>query len=46
MALAQGTIPLVTGFGSGLLGIKLPFIAGALLVLSSWGALFLRKSRN
>ncbi|HEY0010651.1 MAG TPA: MFS transporter [Candidatus Paceibacterota bacterium] len=40
MALAQGVIPLLAGAGTGLLGIRLPFVAGALLILSAWYVLF------
>lgn len=44
MALSSGIVPIIAGVGSGLLGIKLPFIAGGILVLSSWAVLFLRRS--
>ncbi len=40
MALSQGIIPLLAGFGSGLAGISLPFIAGACCALASWLNLF------
>lgn len=40
MALSQGIIPLLAGFGSGVAGINLPFIAGACCALSSWVNLF------
>ncbi|MCW1888203.1 MAG: MFS transporter [Candidatus Moranbacteria bacterium] len=43
MALAQGTIPLLAGFGSGVFGIAAPFLAGSLLALGSWYFLFLRR---
>ena len=43
MALAQGIIPLLAGFGSGILGIAAPFLAGSLLALGSWYFLFLRR---
>lgn len=45
MALSQGTIPLLAGFGSGVVGIKGPFLAGALLVAVAWLMLFMKKSR-
>ena len=38
-ALAQGTVPLLAGFGSGFFGISAPFLCGAVLVLSAWGIL-------
>lgn len=40
IALASGTVPLIAGLGSGLIGIKLPFIAGSALVLLAWATLF------
>lgn len=43
MALAQGTIPLLAGFGSGVFGVATPFLAGSCLALGSWYMLFLRK---
>lgn len=43
LALAQGVIPLAAGFGSSLIGIAAPFIAGGLVVLAAWGTLFLAK---
>lgn len=39
-AFAQGIIPLVAGFGSGLLGLNTPFLVGALLICISWINLF------
>ena len=36
MALSQGTIPLIAGGASGLLGLQSPFLLGALLVSSAW----------
>ena len=43
IALAQGVIPLIAGVGSGFVGIKLPFIAGSVLVILAWSSLFLKK---
>ena len=43
MALAQGTIPLLAGFSSGILGVATPFLAGSALALGSWYILFLRR---
>jgi predicted MFS family arabinose efflux permease len=41
VALASGLAPIVTGIGSALLGVRMPFVAGGVLVLSAWAALFL-----
>lgn len=43
IALAQGSIPLVAGIASGLIGLKAPFVAGATLIVISWSILFLKK---
>ncbi len=43
MALAQGTIPLLAGFGSGFFGIAMPFITGSCFALASWYMLFFKK---
>ncbi|MEN9560788.1 MAG: hypothetical protein RIQ56_61 [Candidatus Parcubacteria bacterium] len=40
LALAQGTIPLVAGLGSGVFGVSVPFFAGALCVMAGWYVLF------
>lgn len=40
MALAQGIIPVVAGFGSGFLGLRAPFIAGSIVIFLSWANLF------
>lgn len=40
VAFSQGFIPLLAGFGSGVLGVAAPFIAAALLIFSSWTVLF------
>lgn len=40
IALSSGIVPLVAGLGSSVIGIKLPFIAGSLLVLLAWSTLF------
>lgn len=45
-ALAQGTIPLVAGIGSGFIGIAAPFIAGSFFVLMSWASLFIFKKQG
>ena len=45
IALATGIVPLIAGLGSSVVGIKLPFIAGSLLVLLAWATLFLGKKR-
>lgn len=39
MALAQGIIPLLAGVGTGILGLRLPFVAGAVLVVVAWAVL-------
>lgn len=44
MALSQGIIPLLAGFGSGVVGIQGPFFAGALSVFCAWYILFNRKA--
>lgn len=44
IAFSSGTIPLIAGFGSGYLGLKSPFIAGMVLVLTAW-ILLLKKVR-
>jgi len=44
MALSQGIVPLIAGFGSGVVGIQGPFFAGSLLVAIAWSVLFLKKS--
>ncbi|HLC87593.1 MAG TPA: MFS transporter [Patescibacteria group bacterium] len=46
IALAQGVIPLIAGVGSGFVGIKLPFIAGSILIILAWSSLFLRKQKR
>jgi DHA1 family tetracycline resistance protein-like MFS transporter len=40
LALSQGVIPLVAGFGSGVIGLQSPFILGAILVVFAWYVLF------
>lgn len=45
MALAQGTVPLVAGLGSGFFGIKAPFLAGAFFVGCAWCMLFVYKRK-
>lgn len=45
MALSQGIIPITAGAFSGLLGIRAPFIAGALLVVMAWFMLFVFLKR-
>lgn len=34
---------LIAGVGLGFVGIKLPFIAGSVLVVLAWSALFLKR---
>lgn len=46
MALSQGIVPLIAGFGSGIVGVPGPFLAGALLVAFSWSILFLKKPQG
>lgn len=41
LALAQGLVPLIAGVGSGIIGLKLPFIAGGILAASAWAVLFI-----
>lgn len=36
MALAQGIVPLIAGVGTGIIGLKAPFVAGAILIMSAW----------
>ena len=43
IALAQGVIPIVAVVGSGLIGVKAPFIAGGLLIIAAWSVLFLKS---
>jgi len=43
MALSQGIIPLVAGFGSSITGITGPFLAGSFFVFVAWLVLFIRK---
>jgi MFS family permease len=45
MALSQGLIPLLAGFGSGLFGLHLPFIAGSILIFAAWANLFVPRKR-
>ncbi|HEY0948008.1 MAG TPA: MFS transporter [Candidatus Paceibacterota bacterium] len=40
MALAQGLIPLAAGLGTGIIGLKAPFIAGAAFIMTGWFALW------
>jgi DHA1 family tetracycline resistance protein-like MFS transporter len=40
LAFSQGTIPLLAGFSSGLIGVTAPFIAATIFILSSWWVLF------
>jgi predicted MFS family arabinose efflux permease len=43
MAFAQGVIPLVAGVGTGIVGIKAPFVVGGAIVFAAWGVLFVRS---
>ncbi|MBP6869129.1 MAG: MFS transporter [Candidatus Pacebacteria bacterium] len=45
MALAQGTVPLLAGIGSGIVGLRLPFIAGSLLMVVAWTVLKTSKRK-
>ncbi len=45
VAFSQGFIPLLAGFGSGLLGIAAPFFASALLIFTAWMTLFIFLKR-
>lgn len=36
MALAQGIIPLIAGIGTGVIGLKSPFIAGGIIIMAAW----------
>ena len=45
IAFSQGVIPLIAGFGSGLFGVRLPFIAGGTLIAASWLVLFVWMRR-
>lgn len=45
LALAAGIVPLVAGAGSGIIGIKAPFIAGGILIALAWSVLFLFGKR-
>lgn len=40
IALAQGVIPIVAGIGSGFVGLNLPFVGGAVLMVAAWTMLF------
>ena len=40
LALAQGVIPIVAGVGSGIVGLSLPFVGGAALMVAAWTMLF------
>ncbi len=43
MALAQGVVPLIAGVGTGIIGLKSPFIAGAIVIMVAW---FILRSTN
>jgi hypothetical protein len=45
MAFSQGTIPLLAGVGTGIVGISLPFVLGSLFVFSAWLTLFVFMKR-
>ncbi len=38
---AGGIIPLIAGVSTGLIGLKISFIGGGLLMVASWAILFL-----
>lgn len=44
-ALSNGLVPLLAGFGSGFLGITVPFFCGGLLVVLAWGMMVLNHRR-
>lgn len=46
IALATGLAPVVAGLGSGILGIRMPFLTGALLLGCAWMALFVLAGRE
>ena len=46
VALATGLAPIAAGIGSGILGIRMPLLAGAMLLCCSWGALFVLASQK
>jgi len=43
MAVGQGIIPILGGIGSGIINIKAPFVAGAILIIIAWFVLFRKK---
>ncbi|MES2668553.1 MAG: MFS transporter [Patescibacteria group bacterium] len=45
MALAQGVIPIIAGFATGIIGLSSPFIAGAILMMAAWLILFRTRRR-
>jgi hypothetical protein len=46
MALSQGLIPLIAGLGSGIIGVRAPFVAGGILMITAWISLFVFKKRS
>jgi MFS transporter, DHA1 family, tetracycline resistance protein len=46
MALSQGIIPLLAGFGSGFFGLRIPFLIGSLFVLAAWINLFVLNKKK
>lgn len=45
MAFSQGIIPIIAGFGAGIIGLKSPFVAGGILIFLAWGVLFVKFKR-
>ena len=46
MALSQGTVPLLAGGISGLLGLRAPFLVGTSLIILAWFNLFIFSKRK
>jgi DHA1 family tetracycline resistance protein-like MFS transporter len=46
IALSQGIIPLLAGFGSGALGVRAPFIAGGFVIVCAWSVLLFFPRRH
>lgn len=46
MAFAQGYVPLLAGVGTGFFGLHTPFLAGAMLILFAWMALFVWNKKR
>jgi multidrug resistance protein len=46
MAFSQGIIPIVAGFGAGIVGLKAPFVAGGILIALAWSVLFVKPNHS